>query len=54
MVERALRSDPNYTIQFVRIDGKVPTNKRGQAIQQFHNDPNKRVILITVACGACG
>ncbi|KAJ4304938.1 hypothetical protein N0V90_000466 [Kalmusia sp. IMI 367209] len=41
-------------IQFVRIDGKVATKKRDQLIQAFQTDPEIRVILITMSCGACG
>jgi len=51
MVQRALQHEGD---QFVRIDGKVATKKRQSAIHQFHNDPNIRVILITISCGACG
>ena len=51
MVQRALQCEGT---QFVRIDGKVATKKRELAIQQFHSNPIIRVILITIACGACG
>ncbi|OAL07654.1 hypothetical protein IQ06DRAFT_13635 [Phaeosphaeriaceae sp. SRC1lsM3a] len=54
MVERALGYDPGNTIQSVRIDGKVHPKHRSHAIQQIHEDPSIRVILITIACGACG
>ncbi|KAA8618925.1 HepA Superfamily II DNA-RNA helicase SNF2 family [Pyrenophora tritici-repentis] len=54
MVEKALRCDPNYIIQSVRIDGKVQPKNRGHVIQQLHEDSSIRVILITIACGACG
>jgi SNF2 family DNA or RNA helicase len=54
MVERGLRSDPNNVIQSVRIDGKVAANKRSFAIQKLRDDPKIRVILVTIACGACG
>jgi SNF2 family DNA or RNA helicase len=54
MVEKALRYDPSHIIQSVRIDGKVQPKNRSHAIQQLHDDPNIRVILITIACGACG
>ncbi|KAH7371973.1 SNF2 family N-terminal domain-containing protein [Pyrenochaeta sp. MPI-SDFR-AT-0127] len=52
MVQRALKCDGG--IRCVRIDGKVAIKKREQAIQQFRNDPDTRVILITISCGACG
>lgn len=51
MVQRALEY---YRIRFVRIDGKVATKKRDQLIQTFQSDPEIRVILITISCGACG
>jgi SNF2 family DNA or RNA helicase len=54
MVESALRCDPNHIIQSVRIDGRVQSTKRSHAIQRLHDDPSIRVILITIACGACG
>lgn len=54
MVERALASDPNYIIRSVRIDGKVTASKRSFAVQQLREDPSIRVILVTIACGACG
>jgi SNF2 family DNA or RNA helicase len=54
MVERALQYDPNNVIVSVRIDGKVHSKTRSHAIQQLHENPGVRVILITIACGACG
>ncbi|RMZ72475.1 global transactivator [Pyrenophora seminiperda CCB06] len=54
MVEKALRHDPNNVIHSVRIDGKVQPKNRSQAIQQLHENPSIRVILITIGCGACG
>jgi SNF2 family DNA or RNA helicase len=54
MVEKALRSDPNHIIQSVRIDGKVQPKDRSHAIRKLQDDHNIRVILITIACGACG
>jgi SNF2 family DNA or RNA helicase len=54
MVQKALWCDPNYIIQSVRIDGKVQPKNRDHVIQQLHEDPSIRVILITIACGVCG
>lgn len=54
MVERALQHDANDVILSVRIDGKIQLKNRSQAIQQLHENPSIRVILITIACGACG
>lgn len=54
MVERGLAIDSNDVIQSVRIDGKVKASDRSIAVEQLRNNPNIRVILITIACGACG
>jgi SWI/SNF-related matrix-associated actin-dependent regulator of chromatin subfamily A3 len=54
MVERAIRFDLDQLIQSVRIDGKVLPKNRGLAMKRLHDDPSIRVILITIACGACG
>jgi SNF2 family DNA or RNA helicase len=54
MIERALQFDSSDIIQSVRIDGKVQPKNRSHAIQQLHDNPSIRVILVTVACGACG
>ncbi|MCA9217571.1 MAG: DEAD/DEAH box helicase [Planctomycetales bacterium] len=35
--------------QFVRLDGKVPQQKRQQLVHQFQTDPNCRVILMSNA-----
>ncbi|CAN9079730.1 unnamed protein product [Alternaria alternata] len=54
MVEKALQFYPKHVIRSVRIDGKVQPRHRSDAIRQLHDDPSIRVILITIACGACG
>jgi hypothetical protein len=54
MVERGLQGDANYGFQYVRIDGNVPVKKRGVILSRFREDPNVRVILVTLSCGACG
>ncbi|KAF2629119.1 hypothetical protein BU25DRAFT_296449, partial [Macroventuria anomochaeta] len=36
------------------IDGSVATKNRVHAIEQLRNDPEIRVILLTISCGACG
>jgi SNF2 family DNA or RNA helicase len=51
MVQQALQYDG---VRFVRIDGKVKIKKREEAIQQLQKNPDTRVILITISCGACG
>jgi SWI/SNF-related matrix-associated actin-dependent regulator of chromatin subfamily A3 len=37
-----------HGIQFTRIDGKLPSNKRDQAITQFSNAPNCTVLLASL------
>lgn len=54
MVEKALGYDPNHIIESVRIDGKVQLKNRSHAIQQLHHNSSISVIMITIACGACG
>ena len=51
MVESALRY---AEIEYVRIDGKVPTSSRTQLLEKYRNDSNVRVMLITTSCGAVG
>jgi SNF2 family DNA or RNA helicase len=51
MVEQGLSTQ---NIGFIRIDGSVAIRNRAYTIERFRNDPNVRVILLTVSCGACG
>ncbi|KAF2108636.1 SNF2 family N-terminal domain-containing protein [Lophiotrema nucula] len=41
-------------IQSVRFDGKVPQKQRSEVLNQFKTDPNCRVLLLTLSCGAVG
>ncbi|KAJ8114606.1 hypothetical protein OPT61_g3554 [Boeremia exigua] len=51
MVERGLSAE---RIGFVRIDGSVAAKNRVVAVEQLRSNPNISVILLTIACGACG
>ncbi|KAF2994831.1 hypothetical protein E8E13_003014 [Curvularia kusanoi] len=51
MVERGLAAVP---VASVRIDGSVTPVNRAHAIDQLRSNPNVRVILLTISCGACG
>ncbi|KAI0413198.1 SNF2 family N-terminal domain-containing protein [Xylaria grammica] len=42
------------SIQHIRFDGKVPQNERGAVISRFRNDPEIRIMLLTLSCGAVG
>ncbi|KAI0114319.1 SNF2 family N-terminal domain-containing protein [Nemania sp. FL0031] len=41
-------------IKSVRFDGKVPQKDRQAVVSSFNSDPNIRVILLTLSCGAVG
>ncbi|KAK3324554.1 SNF2 family N-terminal domain-containing protein [Cercophora scortea] len=41
-------------IQCVRFDGTVPQKERQGVVEQFRKDPNIRVMLLTLSCGAVG
>jgi SNF2 family DNA or RNA helicase len=41
-------------IRNVRFDGKVPQTRRQMVLDQFKYDPNIRVMLLTLSCGAVG
>ncbi|KAL7928886.1 SNF2 family N-terminal domain-containing protein [Trichoderma chlorosporum] len=41
-------------ISSIRFDGKVPQKDRQSVIEKFKSDPNLRVMLLTLSCGAVG
>lgn len=43
-----------HSIANVRFDGKVPQKDRQSVVNQFKTDPNTRVMLLTLSCGAVG
>ncbi|KAL6404091.1 hypothetical protein AUP68_13471 [Ilyonectria robusta] len=38
----------------VRFDGKVPQKERQNVVERFKTDPNVRIMLLTLSCGAVG
>ncbi|OPB38875.1 alpha-1,6-mannosyltransferase subunit [Trichoderma guizhouense] len=42
------------SIPSIRFDGKVPQKDRQSVIEKFKRDPNLRVMLLTLSCGAVG
>lgn len=42
------------SIQNIRFDGKVPQKERQRVVGRFRTDPNVRVMLLTLSCGAVG
>ena len=51
MVQQALEA---AGICSVRVDGNVSISNRQKALKQFNDDPETRVILLTISCGAVG
>ncbi|KAI1388866.1 SNF2 family N-terminal domain-containing protein [Hypoxylon trugodes] len=41
-------------IQSIRFDGKVSQKDRPAVVERFESDPNVRVMLLTLSCGAVG
>lgn len=41
-------------IACVRFDGKVPQKDRQPIVERFKTDPDLRVMLLTLSCGATG
>ncbi|KAH7171392.1 P-loop containing nucleoside triphosphate hydrolase protein [Dactylonectria macrodidyma] len=42
------------SIKTLRFDGKVPQKDRQNVLDRFRTDPNVRVLLLTLSCGAVG
>jgi SNF2 family DNA or RNA helicase len=51
VIERGLNQ---ANIQSTRFDGKVSQKDRGIVVEKFKKDPNIRVMLLTLSCGAVG
>lgn len=51
VVERELR---RANIDTVRFDGKVHQRDRKSVVEKFKRDPDVRVMLLTLSCGAVG
>jgi len=44
----------NALVNFQRIDGECPTAKREKILDEFTNNPNLRVLIMTTGTGAVG
>ncbi|KAF3799114.1 DNA repair protein RAD5A [Colletotrichum gloeosporioides] len=40
--------------QYIRFDGTIPQKDRQSVVERFETDPNVRVMLLTLPCGAVG
>ena len=41
-------------IQCVQIDGKIPSKRRAEILQEFSTNDETRVLLLSLSCGAVG
>ena len=41
-------------VKFVRFDGKMSRNQREETVNNFNNDPEIKVLLISLKCGSLG
>jgi len=51
LVESLFQED---SITYTRIDGKLSSEKREEAIQLFQQDESIQVILVSITCGGAG
>ncbi|KAK4986012.1 hypothetical protein LTR66_008007 [Elasticomyces elasticus] len=51
IIEAALKE---MSIDFIRLDGRVPSKQRSAALKSFHTNHSIRVALLTISCGAVG
>ncbi|TRX91711.1 hypothetical protein FHL15_007493 [Xylaria flabelliformis] len=52
--ESAHRGLEDEGIKSIRFDGKVPQKDRQSVLHSFNSDPNIRIMLLTLSCGAVG
>jgi len=44
----------DHGIECLQIDGTVSNKTRPQVLDKFRHDPNCRVLLLSLSCGAVG
>jgi SWI/SNF-related matrix-associated actin-dependent regulator of chromatin subfamily A3 len=54
LIQHYLRKDGLGDEQFQRIDGECPTAKREKILDEFANNPNLRILIMTTGTGAVG
>ena len=54
IVERLLFEPHMPSLQYLRLDGRVPANQRNTVVGQFNQDPNIKVLLLTAKVGGLG
>jgi SWI/SNF-related matrix-associated actin-dependent regulator of chromatin subfamily A3 len=54
LIQLYLREAGLGSRQFQRIDGECPTSKREKILEDFANNPQLRVLIMTTGTGAVG
>ena len=54
VVERLLFEPHMPSLQYLRLDGRVPTKERISIAERFNQDPNIKVLLLTTKVGGLG
>eukprot|EP00580_Thalassiosira_gravida_P017110 CAMPEP_0201673806 /NCGR_PEP_ID=MMETSP0494-20130426/35590_1 /ASSEMBLY_ACC=CAM_ASM_000839 /TAXON_ID=420259 /ORGANISM="Thalassiosira gravida, Strain GMp14c1" /LENGTH=761 /DNA_ID=CAMNT_0048155799 /DNA_START=260 /DNA_END=2545 /DNA_ORIENTATION=- len=54
IVERLLFEPHMPSLQYLRLDGRVPSNRRNSIVDQFNQDDNIKILLLTTKVGGLG
>jgi len=54
IVERLLFEPHMPSLQYLRLDGRVPSNQRNSVVDHFNHDSNIKVLLLTTKVGGLG
>ena len=54
VVEEALLIASMSSSKYLRMDGSVPTSRRGEIANRFNSDPSIRILLLTTRVGSLG
>ena len=54
VIERLLFEPHMPSLQYLRLDGKVPSNQRNAIVERFNQDANIKVLLLTTKVGGLG
>ena len=54
IVERLLFEPHMPSLQYLRLDGRIPCNKRSSVVERFNQDDDIKVLLLTTKVGGLG
>lgn len=54
IVERMLFEPHMPSLQYLRLDGRVPEKQRNAVVDRFNQDPNIKILLLTTKVGGLG